>query len=332
MDPRTNVAVVGATGLVGSELLALLAEAGHPAEHVTALASERSEGEEVAYGDESLEVERLSAESLHGMKVAFLALPEAAAREWGKAAQAEGAWVVDACAAERVPLALPGLRPDLLEKDFPGRIVHTAPPVVDALARILWPLRDLGIEAVSITALIAAAAEGRPGISELEKQIASLLSARDFEPVRFPHRMGFNLIPQVGPLATDGHFADEVRWAEALTALWPDDPPPDWSFTGVRVPVFHGDALSIEIRLRTGATEERIRQAIREGAQLKLLDSPEEGIYPMPMLVANDPDVHVGRVRVGASGRRLSLFAVFDSARRAARCALDAADLLLRKG
>lgn len=329
MDQNLEVAVVGATGVVGREILGGLADRDHAPEHVTALGSERSEGEEVQYGEDTLEVERAGPERFRGMKVVFLAVPPDAARTLAPAAQAAGAWVVDVSTAFAkevgVPLAAPSLRRDLLEGGFQGRIVRTAAPVADAVAEALWPLRDR-IDRAAITALIASSSAGVRGIAELEQQTAHLLSGREQEPGHFPHRLAFNAIPQVGGFEDAGPSADEALWEADLTRLWQG--PAAFSVTGIQVPLFYGHLVTISASLRAPLTQEAVRQALGGNPRLKLLDAPQERVYPMPMLVTHDASVHVGRIRVTEGGRALSLVLAFDNSGCTAQLALDTADLL----
>jgi len=333
MDQNLEVAVVGATGVVGREILGALADRDHAPEHVTALASDRSEGEEVAYGEETLQVEKTSPDSFRGMKVVFLAVPPEAARTLAPAAQAAGAWVVDVSQAfandATVPTAAPSLRGDLLDAPFKGRIVRVAAPVADAVLEALWPLRDQ-IDRVELTALVASSSVGQRGIAELEQQTAHLLSGRDQEPGHFPHRLAFNAIPQVGPGFDDaGRSADEALWEADLQRLWRGTA--SFLATGLQVPLFYGHLVTVTAGLRAPTTVETVRQALGSNPRLKLLDEPKERIYPMPMLVTHDASVHVGRVRVTAGGRALNLVLAFDNTGCTAQAALDTADRLLGK-
>jgi aspartate-semialdehyde dehydrogenase len=331
MDTNLEVAVVGATGVVGREILGALADRDHAPEHVTALGSERSEGEEVQYGEETLQVEKATPESFRGMKVVFLAVPPDAARTLAPAAQAAGAWTVDVSQAfapdASIPLAAPTLRPELLQAPFQGRIVRTVSPVADAVLEALWPLRAR-IERVSFTALIASSSVGQRGIAELEQQTAHLLSGRDQEPGHFPHRLAFNAIPQLGDFDDGGRSADEASWEQDLSRVWGAGA---FTATGVQVPLFYGHLVSLSARLSTPLTTEAARTALSANPRVKVLDDPKARVYPMPMLVTHDASVHLGRIRSSDEGRTLSLVLAFDNSGRAAQTALDTAELLVAK-
>jgi len=336
MDRNWRVAVVGATGLVGRGVLAALADAGHPDTQVTALASERSAGVEAAYGHTSLEVEAVSVGALRGQDLVVLAVPAEVARPLAPEAQKAGAWVVDTSRAFlsdlSVPLVAEGLRGDGLERPFAGRVVRVPGPVALGLLRTLEPLRAAyGVTEAHVTALLGAASAGARGLTELEQTTAQLLSGRELEPTHFPHRLAFNLVPQAGPFSeASGGTLEELSWRADVTLLWgPGAPPVDG--TAILVPVFHGALLALHLRLGKAATPDEVRARLRE-VSLKLLDSPAERIYPMPMLVSSDAAIQVGRVRASA-GRSdvLELVVAVDGPALVASAALAAGERLVAR-
>jgi aspartate-semialdehyde dehydrogenase len=333
-----QVAVVGATGVVGREVLSALFDAGIPGEHVTALASERSEGLEVEYGDETLEVTRATPDSFRGMALVLLATPADASRKLAPVAQAAGAWVVDASPAFRadgnVPLVLPGFNSELLGARFNGRVVCIPSPVTGAAALVVEPLRRAfgGVARVQVTALMGASSAGVRGIAELERQTADLLSGREPEAHVFPHRLGLNAVPQVGAfLANSPWTEEEAGWTlEAARLFAPRGETPIIAGTAVQVPFFYGHALSLHVQLRTPAPVEQVRAALKTSPALKVLDAPGEKVYPMPMLVTADPTVHVGRVRSFPQAPEwVTLVAAVDNAGRGAALHLVEAGLKL---
>ncbi len=296
-----QVAVVGVTGVVGREALAALKEAGYPSEKITAVASERSEGDEVEYDEETLPVEKASAEVFRGTSLVILATPPDVARKLAPEAQRAGAWVVDTSRAFRdvAPLVLPGVNDEVLDKPFAGRIVATPGASTAALVTAVEPLRRaFGLVRVDAVALVGAASSGQGGIRELEKQTADLLSGREVDASVFPHRLAFNIVPQVGPFA-GAWSEEEVSISQEAARLWLGQPEcPTVSATALQVPTFYGVSLVVTAQLRKSATAEQVRESLRASRQLKVLDAPEQRIYPMPMLVTSDPTVHVGRVRM----------------------------------
>src|SRR5450432_75139 len=337
MERSWRVAVVGATGLIGRDVLVALAEAGHPDTQVTALASERSVGAEAAYGHTSLEVEAASVESLRGHELVLLAVPAEVARSLAPAAQKAGAWVVDTSRAFlsdlSVPLVAAGFRGDGLERPFNGRVVRVPGPVALGLLRTVEPLRAaFGVTEARVTALLGAASAGARGLTELEQTTAQLLGGREIEPTHFPHRLAFNLVPQVGPFSeASGGTLEELSWRAEATLLWGAGAP-HVDGTAVLVPVFHGALLALHVALAKPATPAEVREVLRTAPGLKVLDVPAERVYPMPMLVATDPAILVGRVRASA-GRpdALELVVAVDGPAVVARAALEAGERLMAR-
>jgi aspartate-semialdehyde dehydrogenase len=330
MDERMQVAVVGATGIVGKEILAVLAEDGFPAERLTVLASERSEGTELEYGDETLGVEKATPESFRGMNVVFFAAPADVARTLAPAAQAAGAWVVDSSSHFRgeahVPLVGPVARSAVPQQ---GRIVSVASPVTAVLSLLTDGLRGFGgVSEISATSLHGASTRGMAGVRELERQTADLLSGREPEIQAFAHRLGFNLIPEVGTVAHSGWTDVEQEPVTELTRLLgaSSGEVPVIALTALYVPTFYGICLSGTLRLKSGATLEAVRKALGAQEGLKVLDAPGEHVYPLAQLVVGDPAVHVGRLRLSPSSPGLlSFVAAIDNAGWAARMAVRAA-------
>jgi aspartate-semialdehyde dehydrogenase len=325
-----NVVVVGASGVVGGELLQVLADRGHPGDKVVAVGTQGSQGGEVEYGGDTLEVEPLEEGTFRNVAVVFLATPADASRQLAQRAQAAGAWVVDASAAFRadasVPLAVLG-RP--LAPPSKGRIVACASPVPAALWTLFEPMREaLGLTAVSVTALYGAGSAGTEGVAELEKETVDLMSGREPDTRVFPHRIAFNVVPQVGALEPGGDTSEESSWRAELARLW--RAPPPLGGTAVHIAGFFGLTLFLELALGQGATVDALRARWGEASRVKVLDVPAEKIYPMPMLVNADEAVHVGRLRAHpAATNRVIAVASLEGARRTAAGAVEAAEVLL---
>lgn len=332
MDSNSNIAVVGPTGVVARELLSALSESGHAAEHVTLLGSERSDGVEVEYGGDSLAVEKATTDSLRSMKVVFFTAPSEVALKLAPAAQAAGAWVVDVSAAflgdANVPVVVPAVNGEVLGRPFPGRIVRCPSAVTAALCTVLNPLRQAyGLASVQVTALMGSSSAGLRGVAELEQQTANLLSGKELEPGHFPHRLAFNLIPQVGAF-TGASSAEELAWQKDAPRVLGQSPL-TLDGTAIQVPTFFGHALSLMVKLGKGAEVDEVRAKLSASTALKVLDAPGEKIYPLPSTVTADPTVHVGRVRAFAGQLDTFLiYAVIDNAGRGA--ALNALEVATR--
>lgn len=323
-----SIAVVGATGAVGREVLAALYAQDVPAERVRAFGSERSKGLEVEYGEDSLEVERATPEAFRGVGVVLLATPAEASRTLAPAAQAAGAWVVDASNAFRgdgnVPMVLPGFNADVLGAGFTfkGRVVCLPGAVTTAVVHLVEPLRRaFGVARAQVTAMMGVSSAGVRGVAELEKQTADLLSGREPEPQVFPHRVGFNLVPQVGGFMVNSPWTEEEGgWTlEGARLFSAKGDVPVIAGTAVQVPTFYGHGIVLNVQLKKAGPVEQVRAALKTSPVLKVLDAPGERVYPMPMLVMSDPSVHVGRVRAFPQAPEwVTLFAAVDNASRGA--------------
>ncbi len=337
MSRNSRIAVVGATGVVGQELLAAIAASGHASDAVTALASERSEGRELEFADETIPVEQASEDSFRGIELAYFATPAEVSASLASAAQRAGAWAVDLSPAFRlepaVPLVLPSVNAAILRQPFRGRIVSCPSAVTAALVTALEPLRaQFGVERAIATALLAVSAAGARGLDELQQQSADLLSGREPEIGRFPHRIGFNLIPHVGDFSRSAEWSsEELSWVDESNRIWSTPPRPQILGTAIQAPIFYGHLLSVQAQLASSAAIGDVRAAVRSSPHLKLIDSPVERIYPMPMLVSGDPTVHVGRIRElpGSTGWFSFVIAVDNARRGAALNAMEIGEALL---
>jgi aspartate-semialdehyde dehydrogenase len=187
-----------------------------------------------------------------------------------------------------------------------------------------------------VTALLGASSAGQRGIQELEGQAAGLLSGKEAEPAVFPHRLAFNLIPQVGGHSADSPWmGEEEAVREESLRLWAGQAQvPEVAATLVQVPTFYGHALSLAVKLGRPASADEVRDAFKGATSVKVLDVPGEKVYPMPMLVTADPTVHVGRIRaVPGEPDCVLLFAAIDNAGRGAALNLvEVGDALLGRG
>jgi aspartate-semialdehyde dehydrogenase len=340
MSRPLTIAVLGATGGVGHAIVEALEDPGFPVASLRLLARKGSAGQEVDLRGDTLEVEEATPLAFRGVDVAFFAVPAAAAREWAPRARAEGCRaVVDASAAFRgeadVPLVVAKLNPRALAGGAGRGLVAGPGAAALFLASALEPLRQAaGLERVAAVTLHAASGSGEPAVRELGSAVADLLNGRDPDPpVESPHRVAFNVVPQVGSYGPEGRTDEEAGTAGEVRRIL-GEPALRLSVTSVRVPVFHGHAQLVWLRTRRRIAAEEARQALRQGPGLKLLDAPAERIYPMPMLAVNDEAVLVGRVREdGSEENGLELVVAGDNLRAgAASNAVAVARLLAEKG
>ena len=297
-----NVAVLGATGATGRALVQALEDGALSVSSLRLLASEHGAGAELEFRGEAHRVAPVRAGAFDGCHVAFFAAGAVAARAWAGPAWKAGCAVVDLSPAFRgdadVPLVLPQLRGEAVSA-LPARGIVAIPgPSAAQLALVLAPLRAAaGVERVVVTSCQAASGAGQPAVEALEGELRAMLSFQEPPPPSaLPHRLAFNLVPQVG--AFGGHAAtDEEREIVADIRRLLGPRPPRVSVTCVQVPVFYAHSQFVSLRTARPLPAADARALLARAAGVKVLDQPAEGVYPMPMLAVNDDAVLVGRIR-----------------------------------
>jgi len=296
-----NVSVVGATGLVGREMLRLLAARDFPVGTLRVFASERSAGTTIWFGEEPVHVETLTKEALlsagPGLVLASAGKAVSAQlREWVRGTDLV---VVDNSSAFRldpeVPLVVPEVNPDAAPNNK-GYIANPNCTVIP-LAVVLDAVRDVaGLEEVSVATYQSVSGAGNKAMEELAHQTMGLLSEQEVESEVFPHRIAFNLIPQIGEVRDDGYTAEERKAVDETRKIL-DMPKLIVSCTAVRVPTFacHGEA--VQIVTTDDVSRDDLTKALSEQDGLTVLDAPREMVYPMPINTVEAADVFVGRVR-----------------------------------
>jgi aspartate-semialdehyde dehydrogenase len=219
-----------------------------------------------------------------------------------------------------VPLVVPEVNPDALA-GYEARSLVASPASTSTFAALaLKPLAELaGLARVVATTYQAVSGEGQEGVEQLEREAQALMNGRDpGPPTAIPHRIAFNLVPMVGALDQGGHAEQEVKLREETRRLL-GDPALRISATAVRVPVFYGHAVALDVETSRKLSPDEARERLRHAPGVKVVDDPREQVYPMPMLAVNDDALLVGRVREDPShDRALHLFLVGDNLRKGA--------------
>ena len=296
-----SIALLGATGAVGRAVLEVIEDLDVPAAEVRLLASARSAGQEIDFRGEPQRVRAVADGAFRGCDVAILCAGDDASRAWAPVARAEGALVVDDSTAFRdrpgVPLVVPEVNLAALDGAAEG-IVANPGAVAIALALSLRPLdAAAGLRRLVVDTYQAVSGAGHRGVAQLEREVADLMNGREPPPpTRFPHRVAFNVVPQVGEVGEDGVSAEERLIADDLRRLL-GLPDLAVAVTAVRVPVFFGHTAAVHAGFERPLEVAAARDALRAARAVKVLDQPREAIYPMPMLAVNDDAVLVGRLR-----------------------------------
>lgn len=332
-----KVAVVGATGAVGEVMLSILAERKFPADEVIALASERSAGGEVDFGNRKLIVRDLATFDPAGVDIALFSAGGEISKVYAPKFAAAGAIVIDNSSAFRqdpeVPLVVSEVNPDAL-KDIPKGIVANPNCSTMQLMVAVAPIhRKVGIERLNIATYQSVSGTGKRALEELGKQTADLLNFHAVEPSVYPVQIAFNVIPHGGDFLENGYTSEEMKLVWETKKILGDDSI-QVNATVVRVPVFfgHSEAVAIETREKISAAEVRDLMAAAPGAEL--VDERKPGGYPTPVTHASGNDaVYVGRIREDISHPRgINLWIVSDNIRKgAALNAVQIAELIANK-
>jgi aspartate-semialdehyde dehydrogenase len=330
-----RIAVVGATGQVGTLMLALLGERGFPAREIVPFASERSVGREL---DGGLVVHSLSEESIQGFDLALFSAGGATSGEWAPKFAAAGATVIDNSSRWRmqddVPLVVSEVNPEALA----GHRGIVANPNCSTMQMVvaLKPLHDEAeIERLVISTYQAVSGTGRRAVDELLDQSHALLHDRVLpSPREYAHRIAFNALPHAGSFAAGEDHTDEERKLMDETRKILDDPQIRISATCVRVPIVNGHSEAVNVQTRVPIAPERARELLREAPGVTVLDDPHAALYPLAIDASGKDDVFVGRIRRDPGNERaLDLWIVADNLRKgAALNAVQLAEALHERG
>jgi aspartate-semialdehyde dehydrogenase len=327
-----RVAIVGATGQVGTLMLRLLRERDFPAREIVPFASERSVGRELEGG---LIVRGLSEEAIEGFDLALFSAGGSTSGEWAPRFAAAGAVVVDNSSRWRmqddVPLVVSEVNPEALA----GHRGIVANPNCSTMQMVvaLKPLYDAaGIERLVISTYQAVSGTGKQAVDELLDQSHALLHERAIStPRAYPHQIAFNALPHAGSFAAGEDHTDEERKLINETRKILGDPSIRVSATCVRVPVVTGHSEAVNVQTRDPLSPEQARELLRDAPGVSVLDDPGGGLYPLAIDAAGQDEVFVGRIRRDPGHERaLDLWIVADNLRKgAALNAVQIAELLL---
>jgi aspartate-semialdehyde dehydrogenase len=333
-----RVAVIGATGVVGSTILEVMRERSFPADEVVPFASERSAGKAIEWGDRELTVQALSDESIQGFDLALFSAGSATSEEWAPRFASAGAVVVDNSSQWRmhddVPLVVSEVNPEALGSH--NGIVANPNCTTMQLVVALKPILDaVGIERIVMSSYQSVSGTGKNAVDELNAQTKAIANGEEPPaPSVYPHRIAYNVVPQVEKFKDGDDYTTEERkvMAETRKILGRDDI--GISATCVRVPVLVGHSESVNVQTREPLSPEKCRELLAAAPSVVVVDNPGDGLYPLATDVAGRDDVLVGRVRRDPSHERcLNLWIVGDNLRKgAATNAVQLAELIAERG
>src|SRR6187549_423703 len=333
-----RVAVVGATGNVGREMLAILAEREFPMDEVAAVASSRSQGVEVELGDtgKMLKCQNLEHFDFAGWDIALFAAGSAATRDYAPKAAAAGCVVIDNSSLYRmdpdVPLVVPEVNPEAIDGYRKRNIIANPNCSTAQMVVALKPLHDAAtIRRVVVSTYQSVSGAGKAGMDELFEQSRNIFVGDSNEPAKFTKQIAFNVIPHAGDFLDDGSTTEE--WKLVVETKKILDPSIKVSATCVRVPVFVGHSEAVNIEFENELSAEDAQKILREAPGVMLIDKREAGGYVTPVECVGDYATFVSRVREDPTvDNGLSLWVVSDNLRKgAALNAVQIAELLGRR-
>ena len=333
--PSYSLAVVGATGLVGSEIVATLEHRQFPIADLELYASIRTAGDEVRCGGLVARVEPLEQARFADTDLAFLAAGEQVSAEWVTRLTANGTVVIDSSRLfaddPDVPLIVPEVNPADLAQYAHRNLVSSPDPVAIAASVVLHPIHEAGvIQRVVVSSCEPVSGCGRAGIEELQRQTIELMNGRDPEIEVFPQRIAFNILPQVGEFLAGGASRDERAAASALRRLL-QAPALALSVTRLRVPIFYGTVLAVNVETLHKLTAAAARDLLRRAPGVSLHDDVAAHAYPTPAAAVGQDAAWVGRIREDESANVLDLWVAIDNIRKGAAVnAVQIAELLIR--
>ena len=338
MSKKIDVAVVGATGAVGETMLEILHQRDFPVGNVYAVASARSAGSTVNFGNKSLIVEDLAEFDFSKVQVGLFSPGASVSKEYAPKAAAAGCVVIDNTSQFRyqddIPLVVPEVNPGAIA-DYKNHGIIANPNCSTIQMMVaLKPLYDaVGIERINVCTYQAVSGTGKPAMDELAKQTASLLNGRPVENEVYPKQISFNVLPHIDVFQDNGYTKEEMKMVWETKKIMGDDSilvnP-----TAVRVPVFYGHSEAIHIETKSKITTEEAKKVLSEAEGIVVIDEHEDGGYPTAVSDASGTDpVYVGRIREDIShDRGLNLWVVADNVRKgAALNSVQIAEVLVEK-
>ena len=332
-----RIAVVGATGNVGREMLSILDERLFPADEVIALASRRSVGVEVSYGDKTLKCKDLETFDFKGVDLVLMSAGSEVSKEWSPKIGAQGAVVIDNSSAwrmdPRVPLVVPEVNPDAVN-DFAKMNIIANPNCSTAqLVVVLKPLHDRAkIKRVVVATYQSVSGAGKDAMDELWTQTRGIFVNDEIKTENFTKQIAFNVIPHIDDFLDDGSTKEE--WKLVVETKKILDPKIKLTATAVRVPVFVGHSEAVNIEFEDEISAEEARELLRESPGIMVVDKREDEGYVTPVECVGEFATFVSRIREDSTVENgLSLWVVSDNLRKgAALNAVQIAELMMNKG
>lgn len=315
------VAVVGATGAVGNEMISVLEERDFPVGKLRLFASEKSEGMTLEFEGSDIYVETLSEESFKGIDIALFSAGAERSKIWAPIAAKSGCVVIDNSSQWRMDPAVPLVVPEVNPQDLEWHKGIIANPNCSTIQMVvaLKPIHDAArIKRVVVTTFQAVSGTGKKAMDELLQQTTDLLNFKDVQCAVYPHQIAFNVLPHIDKFLENGYTKEEMKMVNETQKIM-GDKSIRVTATAVRVPVFRGHSESINVETVKKLTANEARSLLSTFPGISIFDAPEKNAYPLPLQVAGKDDVYVGRIREDESVENgINLWVVADNLRKGA--------------
>ena len=332
-----NIAIVGASGAVGQEFLRILSERNFPIDNLYLFGSSRSAGKKYSFRGKDYTVKLLQHnDDFKDVDIAFTSAGAGTSKEYAEDITRYGAVMIDNSSAFRmdkdVPLVVPECNPEDALSRPKGIIANPNCTTIIMLVALEEIEKLSHIKRIHVSTYQAASGAGAVAMEELKQQYREVLDDQPVTVSKFPHQLAMNMIPQVDVFTENDYTKEEMKMFNETQKIMHSDV--RTSATCVRVPSLRSHSESIWVETEKPLTVKEVREAVAKGKGVKLQDNPAEGIYPMPLFVAGEDDVYVGRIRKDlANDNGITLWAVGDQIRKgAALNAVQIAEYLIESG
>lgn len=336
MDKLFNVAVAGATGAVGNQMIACLEERNFPVGNLKLLATSKSAGRKLRFKGEEFPVEELTETSFKGLDIAIFSAGGAASQKYAPFAAKDGCVVVDNSAAWRmdpdVPLVVPEVNPHAVgQYSNKGIIANPNCSTIQMVVALAPIHKKVGIKRIVVSTYQAVSGTGKKAIDELHNQTKAVMNFIEPERKVYPHRIAFNCLPHIDVFLDNGYTKEEMKMVEETKKILEDDSI-GITATTVRVPVFFSHSESVNVETRDPITPDEVRALLEKAPGVKVVDNPSENLYPMAIDTAGRDETFVGRIRADESvPSGINLWVVSDNIRKgAATNAVQIAEIVAR--
>ncbi len=334
---EVNVAVVGATGAVGNEMVKVLEERRFPVNELRLLASKRSVGKKISFNGNEVKVEELTEDSFKGVQISLFSAGASVSKRFAPIAAKSGCVVIDNSSAFRmeadIPLVVPEVNPHAIAQYKNRGIIANPNCSTIQMVVALKPIHDVSkIKRVVVATYQAVSGTGKKAIEELSSQTQAIFNFKDIVCNVYPHQIAFNCLPHIDVFLENGYTKEEMKMYYETKKIMEDEDI-EVTATCVRVPVFYGHSEAINIELEKKLTADEVRKILSNAPGIKVVDNPDNNEYPLAIYAAGRDEVFVGRIREDVSKENcIEMWVVSDNIRKgAALNAVQIAEVLLER-